>query len=149
VGVINVPTGIAPATVSRARRLRHDMTEGERKLWSELREFRRWYGIHVRRQAPVGPFVTDFVIHSHKLVIELDGEHHFTSDRQARDQRRDAWFAEQGFRVLRINTGELSDAFDGCIEAILGELGLMGGGEFTPTPNPSPQGGGGRFGSGR
>jgi hypothetical protein len=36
----------------------------------------------------------------------------------------------------------LSEAFDGCIEHILGQLGLMDG-DCTPTPNPSPQGGGG------
>jgi very-short-patch-repair endonuclease len=42
-----------------------------------------------------------------------------------RDIRRDEWFASQGYKVLRITTDELSDAFDGCIEEILGALGLM------------------------
>jgi very-short-patch-repair endonuclease len=118
------------------------MTDGERKLWSELKQFRRWYGIHVRKQAPVGPYIVDFAIHECRLVIEIDGEHHFTPSGQARDRARDEWFASQGYRVLRINTGELSDSFDGCVEEILHEIGLMGDGT-TPTPNPSPQGGGG------
>jgi len=118
------------------------MTDGERKLWSELSQFRRWYGVHVRKQAPIGPFVVDFVIHEHRLVIEVDGEHHLTSEGLARDAKRDAWFESQGYRVLRLTTGELADSFEGCIVAVLHELGLMAD-KITPTPNPSPQGGGG------
>ena len=141
-GVRLVPTGISPLAIPRARRLRRDMTEGERRLWSELREFRRLYGVHVRRQAPVGPFIADFAIHERALVIEVDGEHHFTPAGLTRDSKRDDWFASQGYKVLRFNTGELAESFDGCIEEILGELGLLS--EDTPTPYPSPQGGGGR-----
>jgi very-short-patch-repair endonuclease len=100
------------------------MTDGERRLWSELREFRRWYGIHVRKQAPIGQYIVDFVVHERRLVIEVDGEHHFTPDGMARDARRDAWLVGIGYRVLRFNTGELVDSFDGCIEEILGVLGV-------------------------
>jgi len=123
--------------------LRKDMTDGERKLWAELREFRRWYGVHVRRQAPIGVFVADFLIHEHRLVVEVDGEHHFERERQRRDRERDEWLAGQGYTVMRFNTGELSDSFNGCIEEILRALGLMEERRRTPTPNPSPQGGGG------
>ncbi|PSJ64944.1 hypothetical protein C7I84_04190 [Mesorhizobium ephedrae] len=138
-----VPTSIPPAAISRARKLRRGMTDGERRLWSELREFRRWYGIHVRRQAPIGPYVADFVIHEHRLVIEVDGEHHFLPDRMSRDLRRDEWLASQGYKVLRLTTGELSDSFEGCIIEILHALGLMENQEGTPTASPTPQGGGG------
>ncbi len=141
-GVFVVPTGINPIAIPRARRLRRTMTDGERRLWSELRKFRRWYGIHVRRQAPVGPYIVDFVIHEHWLVIEVDGEHHFTAAGLARDHIRDVWFTTQGYKVVRFNTGELSDSFEGCIEEVLRELGLMGCDRYTPTPTPSPQGGG-------
>jgi very-short-patch-repair endonuclease len=119
------------------------MTDGERKLWLELREFRRWYGIHVRRQVPIGKYIADFAIHSHKLAIEVDGEFHVLTSRAIRDQLRDEWLSAQGYRVLRFTTGELWDSFDGCIEQILSELGLMKLGGDTPTPNPSPQGGAG------
>lgn len=124
-GVMTMPTAISPTAISRARRLRRDMTGGERKLWAELRQFKRWYGIHVRRQAPVGPYVADFVVHSHKLVIEVDGEHHFEPARQIRDRRRDQWFSSQGFATIRLNTSELDEQFDGCVEEILQALGLM------------------------
>jgi very-short-patch-repair endonuclease len=117
------------------------MTDGERRLWSELRDFRRHFGIHIRRQAPIGRFIADFAVHERKLIIEVDGEHHFLPDRLERDAARDQWFASQGYTVLRFNTGELYEAFDGCVEEIKRALCLIDTNR-TPTPSPSPQGGG-------
>lgn len=101
------------------------MTLGEQKLWSELRQFKKAHGLHVRKQTPVGPFIADFVIHAIKLVIEVDGEHHFEPDGQARDTKRDAWLKLEGYRVLRFSTGDLEEAFEGCIEEIMREAGLF------------------------
>ena len=120
------PSYIQPVTITRAQALRRNMTDGERRLWSDLREFRRHYGVHVRKQAPIGPYIADFAIHSAKIVIEVDGEFHFESERMAKDRVRDAWLAGQGYRVIRMSTGDLEAAYDGCIEEILRALGLMG-----------------------
>ncbi len=136
-----MPTEIDPAAISRARKLRHAMTDGERKLWAELRQFRRWYGVHVRRRAPIGAYVVDFMIHAHRLAIEVDGQHHFEPERLCRDKKRDDWLASQGYRVLRSNTGEISESFDGCIEEILCELDVTAARPAPPTLDPSPQGG--------
>ncbi|CCV07846.1 conserved hypothetical protein [Mesorhizobium metallidurans STM 2683] len=119
------PTAIDPAAIKRARLLRRNMTDGERKLWSELKEFRRLYGLHARKQAPIGPYVADFVLHEKKLVIEADGEHHFTPEQMEKDRIRGAWFGRQGYRVLRFSTGDLANSFDGCVEEILREVGVM------------------------
>jgi very-short-patch-repair endonuclease len=120
-----MPTAIDPKAISRARALRQDMTNGEQTLWVELRDFRRLYGIHVRKQAPIGPYVADFAMHTAKLVVEVDGHFHSEPGRRAKDQVRDAWLKSQGYKVVRITTGELETAFDGCIEEILRSLGLM------------------------
>lgn len=119
------------------------MTDGERKLWSELRGFKRHFGIHVRKQAPIGPYVADFAIHHYRLIIEVDGEFHFEPHRMAMDRLRDKWFAGQGYRVVRFNTGKLSETFDGRITEFLHLLGLMNATGVTSTPDPSRQGGGG------
>jgi very-short-patch-repair endonuclease len=135
-----MPTRVTTQAIKRARRLRRNMTEGERKLWSELKQFRGWYGVHVRKQTSIGDYTVDFVIHEHRLIVEVDGEHHFTPDGLARDARRDAWLESLGYRILRFNTGEISNSFNGCVEEILAALGLM---SLPPTPYPSPQVGGG------
>jgi very-short-patch-repair endonuclease len=83
--------------VSIARRLRREMTHAEAKLWYLLRD-RRFIGFKFVRQAPIGPYVADFLCRQAKLVIELDGSQHVDS---ARDPVRDAYITEQGYRILR------------------------------------------------
>lgn len=125
-GVLNMsPSIVRPEAIGRARELRRSMTQGERRLWAGLRDLRTAYGVHVRRQVPIGPFIADFAIHSAKLVIEVDGQFHVEGDGLARDARRDAWLNDAGYRVLRFSTGDVAEAVDGCIEWVLHELGLM------------------------
>ncbi|WP_183364428.1 endonuclease domain-containing protein [Gellertiella hungarica] len=119
------PSMIQPSTIRFARKLRREMTDGERRLWSELREFRHHFDIHVRRQVPIGPYIADFAVHSKKLVIEIDGEFHQVPERMSRDEKRDRWLRSQGYHVIRISTGDLEQAFDGCVEEIMRALGLM------------------------
>ena len=47
------------------------MTDEERRLWWYLRD--GFDEIKWRRPEPIGPFIADFVTHSHQLVVEADG----------------------------------------------------------------------------
>ena len=124
-GVIAMsPSVVRPAAIARARGLRRALTEGEKRLWKELKVFKNLYGVHVRKQVPIGPYVADFAVHSARLVIELDGQCHVEGDGPERDKKRDEWFATAGYRVFRIATGEFAENPDGCIEHILRELGV-------------------------
>ena len=58
-----------------ARELRKNMTDAERRVWSRLRG-RQLGGYKFRRQAPIGPYIVDFVCFEAKLIIELDGGQH-------------------------------------------------------------------------
>lgn len=120
-----MPTAIKPESIARARKLRRNMTAGEKRLWSGLREFRRNYGLHVRKQAPVGPYIVDFVIHEKRLVVEVGGEHHEFPEQRSRDARRDEWLAQQGYQIVRLRSGDLADAFDGCVAEILLAVSML------------------------
>ncbi|MGZ3315274.1 MAG: endonuclease domain-containing protein, partial [Caulobacteraceae bacterium] len=89
--------------IPRARRLRQAMTVDEDRLWQALRKLK----VNIRRQAPMGPYVVDFVCHAGKLVIEVDGYYHSLPERQEKDAERDAWLNRQGYRVLRLSTAEV------------------------------------------
>jgi very-short-patch-repair endonuclease len=106
--------------VARARELRANMTGCERRLWSLLRTLRRSHGLHVRRQAPIGPFYADFVCQERRLVIEADGLQH----EEASDARRDAWFARAGYRTLRFSNWEIMEDWDGVVGSIEVAFGL-------------------------
>lgn len=105
--------------IARARALRHSMTEGEKRLWARLRTLRRSHNLHIRRQAPIGPYVADFAVHDARLIIEVDGEHHQSAQQQSLDAHREVWFAGQGYQTLRFSTGDLISNIEGCLQAIL------------------------------
>ena len=60
---------------TKARELRKNPTEAERKLWKYLR-LRQLGGYKFRRQAPLGSYIVDFVCLEKKLIVELDGGQH-------------------------------------------------------------------------
>ncbi len=90
----------------RARQLRRRQTEAEARLWEVLRGGRledwKW-----RRQAPVGPFIVDFLCLEAAVVVELDGGVH--AERAAYDARRDDYLRRHGLQVLRFSNAELSN----------------------------------------
>jgi len=112
--------------ITRARQLRRDATDAERRLWSALRD-RRLAGYRFRRQYPIGPFFVDFACTKQRVIIEADGGQH--SDSKT-DDRRTAWLESRGWRVLRFWNNEILRNPEGVIDAIL--RGLSGEG-----PHPS------------
>ena len=110
-------------TQGRAKRLRRDLTEAERHLWFRLRR-RQLEGHRFRRQVPIGPYVADFACLEEKLVVELDGAQHAVE--VERDGRRDHWFAERGYRVLRFWNNDVLSNSEAVLAEILGHLGEEG-----------------------
>ncbi len=113
-----------PLATDRARAMRREMTEAERKLWFLLRS-RRLAGVKFRRQAPIGPFIADFVCLDRKIVVEADGGQHFASDT---DARRDRWLAGEGYVVLRYANTDIIANPDGVLQDLAARL--------TPPPHP-------------
>jgi very-short-patch-repair endonuclease len=102
---------------AQAKALRRQMTPVERILWHHLRAH-HFMGLSVRRQAPVGPFIVDFLIPEHRLIIEADGSGHGGP----RDQARDLWLADHGFRVLRLWNSDIRANLPGCLDLIANEV---------------------------
>ncbi len=86
-----------PGKTQRARRLRHDETEEEYRLWSDLRG-RHLNGFKFARQIPLGPYVVDFLCRERHLIVELDGIQHAES---RSDIVRTRWLNEHGYTILR------------------------------------------------
>ena len=109
----------------RARRMRQAGTRAEAALWEALRD-RRLGGWKWRRQAPVGPYIADFLCAEVRLVIELDGEAH--AERGDYDLRRTAYLERTGLRVLRFSNDTVLADRSGVSAQILDACG----GEVTP-----------------
>jgi very-short-patch-repair endonuclease len=118
--------GQPPGVVARARRLRSAMKPSEQRLWKELRK----PDAHIRRQAPIGPYIADFVCHARKLVIEVDGEiHERLADVAARDVARTEWLRTQGYRVVRFTNRQVDADVWAVVQEIERHLALPLDGE--------------------
>ncbi|MEJ5860767.1 MULTISPECIES: endonuclease domain-containing protein [Caulobacter] len=119
-----------------ARRMRREPTLAEKLFWKALRNA-EIPGSHFRRQAPFGPYIVDFVCHHHRLIVEVDGGIHALDAVAARDAERQAWLEARGYTVIRVpNELAIYDPHS-AVQRVLSTIGAD-----TPTPNPSPQGGG-------
>jgi very-short-patch-repair endonuclease len=129
--------GVAARTMAneRARQLRRNRTSAERRLWRELRQLKQ-IGCKFRQQVPIDHFIVDFACLSRRLIVEVDGGTHSTDREVARDARRERYLKAQGFQVVRVWNSDVRENISGVMDTIVAVLD-------TPTPDPSPQGGGG------
>ncbi|MDB5592398.1 endonuclease domain-containing protein [Enterovirga sp.] len=106
-------------TFERARALRGAMTLPEVVLWQALRAG-KLAGLRCRRQHPIGPFILDFYCPASRLAVEVDGSAHDVPDQARHDERRTAWLAERGIRVLRFAAADLlkPDMLEGVLLTI-------------------------------
>jgi very-short-patch-repair endonuclease len=104
----------------RARAFRRDPTPAEKKLWYE---FLRDLPHKFTRQKPLGQYVADFYCSRRRLVIELDGDSHYTVRAQRYDQVRTAALEMRGVRVMRFTNTDVLQSFEAACAAIGVALG--------------------------
>lgn len=70
------------------------------------------------RQCPIDNFIVDFYCAALKLVIEVDGEGHFTEEGQASDRDRTQILEGYGLTVIRFTNEQVLNEFEGVCEQI-------------------------------
>ena len=123
-----------------ARKLRANMTDAERKLWSKLRGA-QLDGHSFRRQHPIGSYVADFWCADAKLVVEVDGGQHGFAPNALRDATRTQMLARQGIKVIRFWNNDVLQNIGGVWDVIAQEIRERV--PSTPTPTLPLSGGGG------
>ena len=113
------------------------MTDAEQRLWYRLRAH-RFQNLKFKRQAPIGPYVVDFICFDYKLIVEIDGGQHAEN---SRDKKRDAWLSCEGYRILRFWNDDVLRRTN----AVLEEIAIAIQSAVTPLParfarHPLPQG---------
>jgi very-short-patch-repair endonuclease len=88
---------------TRAQSLRGDPTPAEKKLGYE---FLRDLPHKFTRQKPLGTYIADFYCSRCRLVIELDGDSHYTDWAQSYDALRSSSLQLGGVRVLRFTNSD-------------------------------------------
>jgi len=84
-------------------------------------------GVKFRRQQGIGPYIVDFYCAEYALVIELDGDSHYTAEAKAYDCARTDFLGSKGFRVLRFTNENVMKNKDGVLINVIAFLEqLMG-----------------------
>ena len=106
-----------PRLKTQARSLRTNPTDAELHLWYRLRR-KQILGVQFYRQKAIGNFIVDFYAPAARLVVEVDGAHHFTLSQAEYDKRRSAYLEQRGLRVLRFDDRQVLLQIDAVVEAI-------------------------------
>ncbi len=101
----------------RARNLRKNLTQQERKLWNILRN-KQFHNLSFRRQHPIGNYIVDFICRSQKLIIELDGGQHNIDENIRYDKERTIFLENLGFKVIRFWNNDIDNNIEGVIKFI-------------------------------
>ncbi len=116
----------------RARDMRNNPTEPEKRLWRALSNG-QLEGYKFRRQQMIGHHIADFVCPAARLIVEVDGDTH---DDPAADLAREQALAELGYRTFRVSNADVMHNIEGVVTALSLALREPAG----PHPNPSPEG---------
>ena len=116
-----MPNHIPNPLTNRARALREQSTEAEKKLWQCLRN-RGVEHCKFRRQYPVGPYILDFACEEKRLGIELDGGQHNDPASQGKDTTRTQTLENTGWRILRFWNHEVMENIEGVLQVIAASL---------------------------
>ncbi|MCK4841512.1 MAG: endonuclease domain-containing protein [Methylococcales bacterium] len=102
------------------RQLRKNSTEPEKRFWSWVRS--KQLGCKFRRQQGIGQYIVDFYCAEHALIIELDGDSHYTDKAIVYDSQRTQFLTTKGFKVLRFTNLEVMQNKEGVLSVIMSYL---------------------------
>jgi very-short-patch-repair endonuclease len=116
--------GATPQIFRFAEMLRKKMTPAEIRLWDSLSN-NQLLNLKFRRQHPISKFIADFYCHEVKLVIELDGGIHSTSDQKEYDIGRSEELNQYEVTVIRFNNDEVLNEHETVLEKIKSECSRL------------------------
>ena len=105
--------------VARAKELRKNMTAAENKLWYD---YLRTFKFRVLKQRPIANFIVDFYCAKLKLVIEVDGDSHYTEAGKVYDEERTHILEGYGLKVIRFTNDEVLNNFEAVCDIISSEI---------------------------
>ena len=109
-------------TIALRREMRKNPTEAEKILWNCLKR-KQLGGIKFLRQHGIGSYIADFCQADTKIIIEVDGDIHFTDkEQEQKDRVREHWFKTRGYKILRYNNVDIFNNLEWILEEIYNEV---------------------------
>ena len=102
---------------SRRRDLRVKQTEAEKILWQKLRN-RQINGFKFFRQYSIGKYIADFYCSELRLVIELDGSHHYEENVFEYDKIREEFMKSLDIKTIRFSNLDVFKSLNEVMERV-------------------------------
>ena len=99
---------------------RRNQTLAESFLWNQIKGKR--LGVKFLRQHVIYDYIVDFVALEEKLVIEVDGGYHFSSEQMEWDAYRTEDLEKFGFKIIRFTNEDVLNNPDMVTDRIVYEL---------------------------
>jgi ATP-dependent exoDNAse (exonuclease V) beta subunit/very-short-patch-repair endonuclease len=127
--------------IQKAKEMRKEPTHAEKVLWMELKS-KSLENYKFRQQHLIDDFIVDFVCLSKKLVVEVDGEYHFTNEQIQFDKNRTNTLNKLGYKVIRFTNEQVVKSISDVLNKIKEELILQETflNSSSPVMAPSPSG---------
>lgn len=115
-----------PRLKEYARELRYEsVSRAERYLWKAILSRGR-AGAKFKRQRPIDQFIVDFFSAEVKLIIEIDGNSHYSKPEY--DRYRQDKLESLGYHFLRFTEGQVMNQYPDVEEKILHAVKVLKGG---------------------
>ena len=112
----NMHFGAPQQIFQYADELRKNMTEAEKIIWERV--CKNQLGVRIRRQHPIWKFIADFYCREIKLIIEIDGGIHLSSEKKEYDINRDITLNDLGIEIIRFTNDQVINETSKVIEEI-------------------------------
>ena len=83
---------------------------------------RKFNNLKFRRQHSIGNYVVDFYCAERKLIIEVDGDSHYTNETAPLDEQRSNYLNNLGYQIVRYTNDEIITNLDGVFEDLTNKL---------------------------
>ncbi len=97
--------------------IRKNLTPAEATLWTALKNSQLNNRKFIRQHS-IEHYIADFYCPSEKLIIELDGQGHFTPEAAEYDTQRTKRLNELGFTIVRFENKLVFQDFPGVLNHI-------------------------------
>ena len=104
-----------PKSTQKAKRLRSNMTNQEKKLWYDFLAKKQ---PRFTRQKPIDQYIVDFYCSKARLIVEVDGSQHYTEEGVKYDAMRTATLEAYQLKVVRFTNHDIDVRFDGVCQQI-------------------------------
>jgi cyclase len=112
-----------PLIFDKARELRQRLTAAEQTFWLRLKE--RFPEYKFRRQHPISNYVADFYCHKRKLVIEIDGSIHNSSEAKINDEKRQKDLEDLKLTVIRFTNEQIKNDNENVLQIVSSTIGKL------------------------